>query len=36
MHKKLSRIIGVDFDAKCQKLIINSAFVKYFRKLGIQ
>ena len=34
MQRKLLGIISVDFDATCQLLIINYAFVKYFRKNG--
>jgi len=36
MQRKLLDIINVDFDATGQLLIIYSAFVKYFRKRGIQ
>jgi len=36
MQRKLLGIISVDFDATGQLLIMNSAFVKYFKKMGIQ
>ena len=34
MQRKLLGIIKVDFDATGQQLIVNSAFVRYFRKNG--
>jgi len=34
MHRKLVEIVGVDFDAVGQQLIIYSAFVKYLREKG--
>ena len=36
MQRKLLGIINVDFYATGQELIIYCAFVKYFRKMGIQ
>jgi hypothetical protein len=36
MHRKFLGIISVDFDATGQPLIIYLAFIKYFRKMGIQ
>jgi len=35
MQRKLLGIINVDFDATGQLLIMYFAFVKYFRKMGI-
>ena len=32
MHRKFWGIISVNFDATCQKLIIYSAFVRYWKE----
>jgi hypothetical protein len=36
MQRILLGIINVDFDAIGQLLIVYSAFIKYFRRKGIQ
>jgi len=36
MHRKFMGTISVDFDTTGQLLIIYFAFIKYFRKMGIQ
>ena len=35
MQRKLLGIINVDFDATGQLLTVYSAFIKYWRKMGI-